>query len=115
MQVFFPLIVTLCRFGREFGCKSHDIHWYVAERAFDAVDVEFLEPEAEAEEPTVSEPVEAQLAAAGAGKDADICTVVMVGWLPCIYSLFIYFGMQRPEGKVEALLPCRPQFWSTSG
>lgn len=41
-----------------------------------------MEPEAEAaEEAAVPEPVEAQLAAAGAGKDADIFAVVMVGLL----------------------------------
>ena len=45
----------------------------------EAVEVEFVEAE---EEPAVPEPVEAQLAAAGAGKDADIFAVVMVGWLP---------------------------------
>ena len=52
-----------------------------AEEAPEAVEVEFVEPEAEAEEegPAVPEPVEAQLAAAGAGKDADIFAVVMVG------------------------------------
>jgi large subunit ribosomal protein L21 len=54
-----------------------------AEEAPEAVEVEFVEPDAEAEEePAVPEPVEAQLAAAGAGKDADIFAVVMVGWLP---------------------------------
>jgi large subunit ribosomal protein L21 len=51
-----------------------------AEEAPEAVEVEFVE--AEEEEPAVPEPVEAQLAAAGAGKDADIFAVVMVGWLP---------------------------------
>nr|CAB3449524.1 unnamed protein product [Digitaria exilis] len=49
-----------------------------AEEAPEAVEVEFVEPEAEEEEPAVPEPVEAQLAAAGAGKDADIFAVVMI-------------------------------------
>lgn len=54
-----------------------------AEESPEAVEVEFVEPEAEAEEePAVPEPVEAQLAAAGAGKDADIFAVVMVGLAP---------------------------------
>jgi large subunit ribosomal protein L21 len=53
-----------------------------AEEAPEAVEVEFVEPETEAEEkPAVPEPIEAQLAAAGAGKDAGIFAVVMVGWL----------------------------------
>lgn len=50
-----------------------------AEEVPEAVEVEFVEPEEE--EPAVPEPVEAQLAAAGAGKDADIFAVVMVGSL----------------------------------
>ncbi|CAD6247356.1 unnamed protein product [Miscanthus lutarioriparius] len=54
-----------------------------AEESPEAVEVEFVEAE---EEPAVPEPVEAQLAAAGAGKDADIFAVVMVGWLPLIGS-----------------------------
>ncbi|GJM90788.1 hypothetical protein PR202_ga07100 [Eleusine coracana subsp. coracana] len=49
-----------------------------AEEAPEPVEVEFVEPESEAaEEASVPEPVEAQLAAAGAGKDADIFAVVM--------------------------------------
>ena len=52
-----------------------------AEVSPEAVEVEFVEAE---EEPAVPEPVEAQLAAAGAGKDADIFAVVMVGWLPLV-------------------------------
>ncbi|GJN19506.1 hypothetical protein PR202_gb06789 [Eleusine coracana subsp. coracana] len=49
-----------------------------AEEGPEPVEVEFVEPEAEAaEEASVPEPVEAQLAAAGAGKDADIFAVVM--------------------------------------
>jgi hypothetical protein len=47
-----------------------------AEEAPEPVEVEFVEPEAEA---AVQETVEAQLSAAGAGKDADIFAVVMVG------------------------------------
>jgi large subunit ribosomal protein L21 len=47
-----------------------------AEEAPEPVEVEFVEPEAEA---AVPETVEAQLSAAGAGKDADIFAVVMVG------------------------------------
>jgi large subunit ribosomal protein L21 len=51
-----------------------------AEEAPEPVEVEFVEPEAEdTDESAVPEPVEAQLAAAGAGKDADIFAVVMVG------------------------------------
>jgi large subunit ribosomal protein L21 len=53
-----------------------------AEEAPEPVEVEFVVPEAEAtDEAAVPEPVEAQLAAAGAGKDADIFAVVMVGLL----------------------------------
>jgi len=71
-----------------------------AEEAPEAVEVEFVEPEAEAEEegPAVPEPVEAQLAAAGAGKDADICAVVMIGSRQYIVMPGRYIYTQRLKG-----------------
>ncbi|KAJ1278850.1 hypothetical protein BS78_04G111000 [Paspalum vaginatum] len=71
-----------------------------AEEAPGAVEVEFVEPEAEAveEEPAVPEPVEAQLAAAGAGKDADIFAVVMIGSRQYIVMPGRYIYTQRLKG-----------------
>lgn len=75
-----------------------------AEETSDAVEVEFVEPEAEAEEevvdeiPAVPEPVEAQLAAAGAGKDADIFAVVMIGSRQYIVMPGRYIYTQRLKG-----------------
>nr|ACN28635.1 unknown [Zea mays] len=70
-----------------------------AEEAPEAVEVEFVEPDAEAEEePAVPEPVEAQLAAAGAGKDADIFAVVMIGSRQYIVMPGRYIYTQRLKG-----------------
>ncbi|KAF8676656.1 hypothetical protein HU200_046891 [Digitaria exilis] len=69
-----------------------------AEEAPEAVEVEFVEPEAEEEEPAVPEPVEAQLAAAGAGKDADIFAVVMIGSRQYIVMPGRYIYTQRLKG-----------------
>ncbi|WVZ77014.1 hypothetical protein U9M48_024919 [Paspalum notatum var. saurae] len=68
-----------------------------AEEAPEAVEVEFVEPEAE-EEPAVPAPVEAQLAAAGAGKDADIFAVVMIGSRQYIVMPGRYIYTQRLKG-----------------
>uniref|UniRef100_A0A804P2H5 50S ribosomal protein L21, chloroplastic n=1 Tax=Zea mays TaxID=4577 RepID=A0A804P2H5_MAIZE len=51
-----------------------------------------------AEEPAVPEPVEAQLAAAGAGKDADIFAVVMIGSRQYIVMPGRYIYTQRLKG-----------------
>ncbi|KAG0532637.1 hypothetical protein BDA96_04G124500 [Sorghum bicolor] len=67
-----------------------------AEEAPEAVEVEFVE--AEEEEPAVPEPVEAQLAAAGAGKDADIFAVVMIGSRQYIVMPGRYIYTQRLKG-----------------
>ncbi|XP_062223593.1 large ribosomal subunit protein bL21c-like isoform X2 [Phragmites australis] len=79
-----------------------------AEEAPEPVEVEFVEPEAEAggedeeevveEEAAVPEPVEAQLAAAGAGKDADIFAVVMIGSRQYIVMPGRYIYTQRLKG-----------------
>ncbi|CAL4888708.1 unnamed protein product [Urochloa decumbens] len=71
-----------------------------AEEAPEAVEVEFVEPETEVEEedPAVPEPVEAQLAAAGAGKDADIFAVVMIGSRQYIVMPGRYIYTQRLKG-----------------
>ncbi|EES06613.1 50S ribosomal protein L21, chloroplastic [Sorghum bicolor] len=66
-----------------------------AEEAPEAVEVEFVEAE---EEPAVPEPVEAQLAAAGAGKDADIFAVVMIGSRQYIVMPGRYIYTQRLKG-----------------
>ncbi|XP_062218771.1 large ribosomal subunit protein bL21c-like [Phragmites australis] len=79
-----------------------------AEEAPEPVEVEFVEPEAEAveeagdevveEEAAVPEPVEVQLAAAGAGKDADIFAVVMIGSRQYIVMPGRYIYTQRLKG-----------------
>ncbi|KAK3152669.1 hypothetical protein QOZ80_2BG0161950 [Eleusine coracana subsp. coracana] len=70
-----------------------------AEEGPEPVEVEFVEPEAEAaEEASVPEPVEAQLAAAGAGKDADIFAVVMIGSRQYIVMPGRYIYTQRLKG-----------------
>ncbi|TVU33319.1 hypothetical protein EJB05_25165, partial [Eragrostis curvula] len=71
-----------------------------AEEAPEPVEVEFVEPEGEAaeEESAVPEPVEAQLAAAGAGKDADIFAVVMIGSRQYIVMPGRYIYTQRLKG-----------------
>ncbi|KAK3156522.1 hypothetical protein QOZ80_2AG0108310 [Eleusine coracana subsp. coracana] len=70
-----------------------------AEEAPEPVEVEFVEPESEAaEEASVPEPVEAQLAAAGAGKDADIFAVVMIGSRQYIVMPGRYIYTQRLKG-----------------
>ncbi|CAD6344146.1 unnamed protein product [Miscanthus lutarioriparius] len=66
-----------------------------AEESPEAVEVEFVEAE---EEPAVPEPVEAQLAAAGAGKDADIFAVVMIGSRQYIVMPGRYIYTQRLKG-----------------
>ncbi|KAL6629571.1 hypothetical protein ACP70R_029336 [Stipagrostis hirtigluma subsp. patula] len=70
-----------------------------AEEAPEPVEVEFVEPEGKGvEEAAVPEPVEAQLAAAGAGKDADIFAVVMIGSRQYIVMPGRYIYTQRLKG-----------------
>ncbi|KAK1616854.1 hypothetical protein QYE76_022371 [Lolium multiflorum] len=75
-------------------------HWRIlasAEEAPAPVDSEVVEeaPEAVPEDAAVPEPVEVQLAAAGAGKDADIFAVVMIGSRQYIVMPGRYIYTQR--------------------
>jgi hypothetical protein len=65
-------------------------------------EVDVLEEPAEevAEDAAVPEPVEVQLAAAGAGKDADIFAVVMVGLLALSFTALQSFN-SGPDKKME--------------